>query len=86
MRQIRFLQGWMPQQEAVANYLGRNQIGADNVVDYQARWQAAREAVGARTAYAAAVPELQQLPPSLSEIRETFVQRPDVLAAFQGLD
>jgi hypothetical protein len=86
MRQIRFLQAWMPREEAIATSLGRGQLPADDVAQCATRWEAAQEALQGRTPFDLAVPQLEDLPPGFAERAQAFRQRADVLAAFQGLD
>src|SRR5712691_9160426 len=86
MRQIRFLQAWMAREEAIVTSLGRGQLPTDDVAQYATRWEAARQAVQARTPFDLAVPQLEDLPPNLAERAQAFRQRPDVVTAFQGLD
>ena len=86
MRLIRFLHAWMPREEAIATSLGRVQLPTDDVAQYVVRWEAARQALQGRAPFDLPVPQLQDLPASLAERAQAFRQRPDVLAAFQGLD
>ncbi len=86
MRNIRFLLPWLPRDEAVATFLGRAPIPADNVGEYAARWEAASQVLQAREAFHIAAPRLEDLPGELTERANAFRQRADVLAAFQGLD
>jgi hypothetical protein len=48
MRQIRFLEAWMTREEAIAMFLGRKQLATDDVVEFAARWEAARQALQGR--------------------------------------
>jgi hypothetical protein len=85
-RRIRFLMAWMEQAEAIGNCLGRVQTPNDDVAQYIAAWEAARGVLAARNPYQLEVPVLREMPPELAERSMVFQQRPDVIAAFQGLD
>lgn len=86
MRQIRFLLAWMSREEAIATFLGRAALATDDVTDYVARWDGARQALSDREEFNLAAPILEELPPDLTDRANAFRQRPDVLSAFQGLD
>jgi hypothetical protein len=86
MHAMRFLQAWMSREEAVATFLGRNQLPTDDVTQYVASWEAAQRTLRARAAFNLDLPQLEELPAVLAEQAQAFRQRPDVLAAFQSLD
>jgi len=86
MRQIRFLLGWMPRDEAIATFLGRAQLPTDDVTEYAARWDAAHQALQGRERFNLEAPALEEVPPELEERANAFRVRPDVLSFFQGLD
>jgi hypothetical protein len=86
MRQIRFLLGWMPRDEAIGTFLGRAQMPNDDVTEFAERWNAAHQALERRELYNLPVPALQEIPPELEQRANAFRTRPDVLAALQGLN
>ena len=83
---MRFLQAWMPREEAIANSLGRSEMPADDVTQFASRWEAARRALDARPPYNGDAPQLEALPLALAERAEKFRQRSDVVSAFQNLN
>lgn len=83
--EVRALLGWMDQQEAIAIQLGGVlPLQGQDVAAVVDRYQAARAQVAAREPYSTPTPVLAPLPQQLQARAEAFLQRPDIVAAFQG--
>ena len=84
-QQVRALLAWMDKDEAVQLQLGMRipAPGEDTAVQV-ARWEAARQQMQARAEYAEPTPALEPLPAELQERGQALMQRPEIVAAFQG--
>ena len=84
-QQVRALLAWMDKDEAVQLQLGMRipAPGEDTAVQV-ARWEAARQQMQARAEYAEPTPALEPLPAELQERGQALMQRPEIVAAFEG--
>jgi len=85
-RLVRCLLAWTNEQEAIPTLIGHIPGQGEQIEAQRNLWQTARNAKDARERYEMATPTLAPLPPELSQRSDFFTQRPDVIAAFQGLD
>ena len=82
----RWLLAWMNENEAVSVLLGHEPRPADDVAGLRRIWHDAKAALTRRAPYRQATPVLAKLPGKLKSRAAEFQQRPDVIAAFHGLD
>ena len=84
-QQVRALLAWMDKDEGVQLQLGMRipAPGEDTAVQV-ARWEAARQRMQAREEHSDSTPALEPLPAELKERGQALMQKPEIVAAFQG--
>src|SRR5690242_8333665 len=85
-QQIRCLLAWLPQMEAAHTLLGHLPNPGESTTQQQQLWEAAHAALQQRAPFAEEVPTLGPIPPEVQAQADSFSQRPDVAAFFQGMD
>jgi len=85
-QQIRCLLAWLQQPEAAYTLLGHLPNPGENTTQQQQLWESAHAALQQRTPFAEEVPTLDPIPPEVQAQADSFSQRPDVTAFFQGMD
>jgi hypothetical protein len=85
-RSVRCLLAWMSEAEAINNLLGHIPAPGEDSGPQRTIWASASDAKDGRDAYQMPTPTLADVPAELAERNAAFAQRPDVVAAFQGMD
>jgi hypothetical protein len=84
-QEIRALLAWMDRDEAVSTQLGAHlPIQGQDINPQLARWNSAREKIQERSEYDLPTPTLEPLPGEMEDQGQAFLNRPDILGAFQG--
>jgi hypothetical protein len=81
-----YLLAWMNEKDAVSVLLGREPRPDDDVTRMRRVWRETRAALKRRAPYRQTTPALSQLSGKWKKRAAEFQQRPDVIAAFHGMD
>lgn len=82
----RCLLAWMNENDALSVLLGREPRSDDDVPRLRRVWREARAALMRRAPYRLSTPLLSTLPSKWKKKAAEFQQRPDVIAAFHGMN
>jgi hypothetical protein len=82
----RWLLAWMNENDAVSVLLGRQPRPGDDVKRLRRVWREARAALTQRALYRQSTPLLSRLPAKWKKQAAEFQERPDVIAAFHGMN
>lgn len=82
----RWLLAWMNENDAVSVLLGRQPRPGDDVTGLRRAWREARAALMRRAPYRQSTPRPSKLHSKWKKKAAEFQQRPDVIAAFHGMN
>jgi len=85
-QQVRWLLGWLSEDEAIAALLGRAPAPGEDLGHLQRKWQAARTALMRQPPYRQPSSVLSKIPGKLKKRAAAFQERPDVVASLHGHD
>jgi hypothetical protein len=83
-QQVRWLLGWLNEDEAIAALLGRAPSPGEDLGQLRRKWQEATTALLRRPPYQQPAHVLSKIPGKLKKRVSTFEQRADVVAALHG--
>ena len=85
-RQTRVLLPWLSESEAITSLLGHLPVAGEAIESQRILFNNARDFLLTRDPYSLLTPIIMDFPRDLQTLSAQFCQRPDVVAAMQGLD
>jgi hypothetical protein len=85
-QQVRWLLGWLNEDEAIEALLGRAPAPGEDLTDARRNWQATKTALTRRRPCQQPMPALSKVPEKLKRRASAFQQRADVVASLHGHD